>query len=81
MELEWPGVEKKKRWEAKTVAKSGGGGEWSVSSESSEEEEKNSVMVEEVREVECWVSDEVRLYKELKFFMIIDEDVEREGWL
>lgn len=80
MELEWPGVEKKKRWEAKTVAKSGGGGEWSVSSESSEEEEKNSV-VEEVREVECWVCDEVRLYKELKFFMMIDEDVEREGWL
>ena len=27
MELECPGVEKKKRWQAKTVAKSGGGGE------------------------------------------------------
>lgn len=52
-----------------------------MSSESSEEEEKNSVVVEEVREVECWVCDEVRLYKELKFFMMIDEAVEREGWL
>lgn len=52
-----------------------------MSSESSEEEEKNSVVVvEEVREVE-WVCDELRLYKELKFFMMIDEDVEREGWL
>lgn len=52
-----------------------------MSSESSEEE-KNSVVVvvEEVREVE-WVCDELRLYKELKFFMMIDEDVEREGWL
>lgn len=36
MELERPGEEKKKRWEAKTVAKSGGE---SVAASESEEEE------------------------------------------
>uniref|UniRef100_A0A2P2Q4Y8 Uncharacterized protein n=1 Tax=Rhizophora mucronata TaxID=61149 RepID=A0A2P2Q4Y8_RHIMU len=35
MELDWPGEEKKKRWEAKTVEKSGSGE--SVSESESEE--------------------------------------------
>ena len=41
MELERPGEEQNKRWEAKMVAKSGGE---SVSSESSEEEKKSAVV-------------------------------------
>lgn len=40
MELEWPGDEKKKRWEAKTVAKSGT--ESAPSDEMSDELEKKS---------------------------------------
>lgn len=48
MELERPGEEKNKRWEAKMVAKSG---VESVSSESSEEEKKSAV--ERVRDLEA----------------------------
>ena len=66
MELERPGEEKKKRWEAKMVAKSGGDSE---STESSEVDKKSSVVAVSGLEVET----EVRSYMELKFLMKIDE--------
>lgn len=53
MEFERPGDEKKKRWEAKTVAKSGGDSE---STESSEVDKKSSV----VRVSDLEVESEVR---------------------
>jgi hypothetical protein len=70
MELERPGEEKNKRWEAKMVAKSSGE---SVSSESSEEAEKKST-VERVRDLEAVgvESDEVRSERELKFLMMVE---------
>ncbi len=69
MELERPGEEKNKRWEAKMVAKSSGE---SVSSESLEEEKKSTV--ERVRDLEAVgvESDEVRSERELKFLMMVD---------
>lgn len=60
MELELPGVEKKNRWEAKMVAKSGGESvSTTVSSESSEEEKKSELVLKEgVRDLEVGSSDE-----------------------
>ena len=52
MELERPGEEKKKRWEAKTAARSGSCDGDRVSQES-EEEEKQSVDLE-VEELASW---------------------------
>lgn len=54
MELELPGVEKKNRWEAKMVAKSGGESVSTKSSESSEEEKKSELVLKEgVRDLEA----------------------------